>query len=236
MTEFLNQLLDNSHIPFLTAFLLGLLTAISPCPLATNITAVGFISKDLENRNAVFVRGLLYTLGRTISYTALGSTLIYIIRSGEDVFDIQQAVGEWGARFLGPLLVVVGIFMLIGHRLNLPKFGFSGNADGAKFRGWFGALMLGALFALAFCPSSAMFFFGMLVPMSSGEGGSYWLPVVYAVATSLPVLVVAWIVAFSIKNLGRFLGGVRSFQKWLNIIVAVLFLIIGVYYCITVLL
>ena len=67
--EWLQALLDNSSTPVLTAFLLGLLTAISPCPLATNIAAIGYIGKDIEDRRRVFLSGLLYTAGRIVAYT-----------------------------------------------------------------------------------------------------------------------------------------------------------------------
>jgi len=77
---YLQTWLDNSEIPIITAFLLGLLTAVSPCPLATNITAIGFISKDINNRNRIFTNGVLYTLGRVLAYSALGAILIAILR------------------------------------------------------------------------------------------------------------------------------------------------------------
>lgn len=119
--EWLQTLLDNSTAPAFTAFLLGLLTAISPCPLATNIAAIGFISKDIENRQRIFLNGVLYTLGRVIAYTLLGIILISILKEGASVFGIQKAVGKWGELLLGPLLLIIGLFMLFGSRLNLPK-------------------------------------------------------------------------------------------------------------------
>ena len=124
--ECLQHLLDGSTVPILTAFLLGLLTAVSPCPLATNIAAVGYISKDLENRRRVFLNGLLYTLGRVATYTLLGAVLIAVLRAGASVFAIQKAIGKWGEMLIAPALILIGLFMLFGHRLNLPNFGFSG--------------------------------------------------------------------------------------------------------------
>ena len=123
--ECLQHLLDGSTVPILTAFLLGLLTAVSPCPLATNIAAVGYISKDLENRRRVFLNGLLYTLGRVATYTLLGAVLIAVLRAGASVFAIQKAIGKWGEMLIAPALILIGLFMLFGHRLNLPNFGFS---------------------------------------------------------------------------------------------------------------
>ena len=230
--EWLQTLLDNSTAPAFTAFLLGLLTAISPCPLATNIAAIGFISKDIENRQRIFLNGVLYTLGRVIAYTLLGIILISILKEGASVFGIQKAVGKWGELLLGPLLLIIGLFMLFGSRLNLPKFGFDCKGEGLAKKGGWGAFLLGVLFAMAFCPSSGVFYFGMLIPMSVTATAGWMLPILFAVATALPVLVVAWILAFSVEKVGEFYGKMQSIQKWLNIIVGALFVIIGIYYCI----
>lgn len=229
--DWLQNLLDNSSTPVLTAFLLGLLTAISPCPLATNIAAVGFIGRNIENRRRVFINGLLYTLGRVLSYTLLGVVLIMILREGSSMFGIQKTIGTWGELLIGPMLLIIGMFMLFGDRLNLPKFGFNGNAEGLARKGGAGALLIGVLFALAFCPTSGVFYFGMLIPMSATATAGYLLPAVFAVATAIPVLVVAWILAFSVQQMSSFYGRIKTVQKWLNVIVGILFIVIGIYYC-----
>lgn len=229
--DWLQNLLDNSSTPVLTAFLLGLLTAISPCPLATNIAAVGFIGRNIENRRLVFINGLLYTLGRVLSYTLLGVVLIMILREGSSMFGIQKTIGTWGELLIGPMLLVIGMFMLFGDKLNLPKFGFNGNAEGLARKGRAGALLIGVLFALAFCPTSGVFYFGMLIPMSATATAGYLLPVVFAIATAIPVLIVAWILAFSVQQMSSFYGRIKIVQKWLNLIVGILFIVIGIYYC-----
>ena len=231
--EWLQTLAESNGMPVLTAFALGLLTALSPCPLATNIAAVGFISRDIENRRRIFLSGLLYTLGRIIAYTVLGVVLIGILREGASLFGVQKFIGKYGEMIIGPALLVIGLFMLFGHRLPLPSFGFKGNGERlAKHGGW-GAFMLGVLFALAFCPTSGVFYFGMLIPMSATAEAGWLLPVVFAVATALPVLVIAWILAFSVQRLGVVYGRMQTVQKWLNTTVGVLFVAIGVYYCVT---
>ncbi len=226
----LQTLLDNSSTPVLTAFLLGLLTALSPCPLATNIAAIGFIGKEMEDRKRVFRNGLLYTLGRILAYTLLGFVLILILNEGSSMFGIQKIIGTWGERVLGPALLVIGLFMLFGDRMNLPQFGFKGNAEGLARKGGWGALLIGILFALAFCPTSGVFYFGMLIPLSATTTAGYLLPPVFAIATALPVLVVAWILAFSVQQMGRFYGRMRTIQRWMNLFVGVLFIGIGIYY------
>lgn len=229
--DWLQNLLDNSSTPVLTAFLLGVLTAISPCPLATNIAAVGFIGRNIENRKRVFINGLLYTLGRVLSYTLLGVVLIMILKEGSSMFGIQKTIGTWGELLIGPMLLIIGMFMLFGDKLNLPKFGFNGNAEGLARKGGAGALLIGVLFALAFCPTSGVFYFGMLIPMSATSTAGYLLPAVFAVATAIPVLVVAWILAFSVQQMSSFYGRIKTVQKWLNVIVGILFIVIGIYYC-----
>ena len=232
--EWLQTLLDSSTTPALTAFLLGLLTAVSPCPLATNIAAIGFIGRNVECRRRIFLNGLLYTLGRIIAYTVLGIVLILILREGASLFGIQKFIGRYGELILGPALLLIGLFMLFGSRLRLPSFGFSGNGEGLARKGGFGALLLGMLFAMAFCPTSGVLYFGMLIPMSATAAAGYLLLVLFAVATALPVLIVAWILAFSVQRIGSFYGRMRTVQKWLNRIVGGIFVGIGIYYCIMV--
>jgi cytochrome c-type biogenesis protein len=234
--DFLQGLIDNSQVPFITAFLLGLMTAISPCPMATNISAIGFISKDIENRKKVFYNGLIYTLGRTISYTVLGVIMILILKQGASVYKIQRAISVYGELFIGPLLIVIGIFML-----GIIKFNFSltgGLAEKAEKKAsggsYWGVLLLGVVFALAFCPYSGVLYFGGLIPLSVSSTAGYFLPVVFAIATGLPVIIFAWIIAFSIGSVGGVYNKMKAFEKWFRKIVAVIFIGVGIYYIIMV--
>lgn len=229
--EWLQTLLDSSSAPALTAFILGLLTAISPCPLATNIAAVGFIGRDIERRSRIFYKGLLYTLGRIIAYSLLGIVLILLLREGASLFGIQKFIGKYGELILGPALLLIGLFMLFGSRLGLPSFGFKGSGEGLARKGGFGAFLLGVLLALAFCPTSGVFYFVMLIPMSAAVSAGWLLPVIFAIATALPVLVVAWMLAFSVKHIGSFYGRMQTVQKWMNRIVGGVFVVVGIYYC-----
>lgn len=228
--DFLQNILDNSNVPILTAFVLGLLTAISPCPLATNITAIGYIGRNIESRKRIFWNGILYTAGRVIAYSVLGAILIYLLRRGEDLFFIQKGVSKWGEMLIAPALILIGLFMLFGDRLHLPKFGFSGNMESDKLKGSLGSLLLGMLFAMAFCPTSGVLYFGMLIPMSAQATGGYFLPIVFAFATGLPVIFVAWFLAYSVAGVGKFYNRMKVFQRWFNMIVAILFIIVGLYY------
>lgn len=234
MEAFLQDLLSGTTAPVLTALLLGLLTAISPCPLATNITAVSYIGSDVANRKQVFRKGLAYTLGRTMSYTVLGIVLILILKAGASFFHLQKFLSEYGEKVLGPLLIVFGVFFLFADKINFGGSRGTSERDERLARGgiW-GAFLLGILFALAFCPTSAVFYFGMLIPMSASTAGGVLLPVVFALATALPVIAVAWLIAFGIGKVGGFYGRMKAVQKWVSWIAGSIFIIIGIYYTIT---
>ena len=213
--DFLQSLLDNSSIPAITAFILGILTAVSPCPLATNITAIGFISKDIENHHRIFINGLLYTFGRIVSYTVLGFILIPILREGASMFMVQKVVSKYGEMLIAPALIIIGIFMLDIIKLNLPKINIGGESLKKRTKGGWGAMLL-----------------GMLMPLSAAETGGYLLPVIYAIATGLPVILVAWILAYSVAGLGKFYNRMQIFEKWFRKIVAILFIAVGIYYAV----
>lgn len=230
--EFLQNLADNAQFPLFTAFLLGLMTAISPCPLATNISAIGFISKDLEDKKKTFKNGLLYVLGRTISYTVLGIILILILKQGASIYRIQRAIASYGELFIGPLLIVIGFFMLDVIKMNFSLTGgLTGKMENKTQRGsWWSSLLLGVVFALAFCPYSGVIYFGGLIPLAVSSNIGYFLPVVFAIATGLPVILFAWIITYSISSVGGFYNKIKTFEFWFRRVVAVVFLLIGCYY------
>lgn len=230
--EWLQNLVDNSATPALTAFLLGLLSALSPCPLATNIVAIGYIAKNPADRRRVFRNGLLYTAGRMTAYSLLGIILISILKEGASIFGIQKAIGKWGELLLGPVLTAVGLFMLAGRRLNLPTFRFTGNGERLVGKGGRGALLLGILFALTFCPASGIFYFGILIPMSVTATAGWILPAIFALATALPVVIVARVIAFGVEKAANCYGKMQILQKYLNSCVGTSFLIVGIYYCV----
>ncbi|MBS4057324.1 MAG: sulfite exporter TauE/SafE family protein [Bacteroidales bacterium] len=225
--DFLQQLVDNSTTPVITAILLGLMTAISPCPLATNITAIAFISKQLENRRRVFLKGLVYTLGRSISYTGLGLAFYF----GAGVFELGGFFQHWGERLLGPLLMIVGFLMLDLIPVKWPSFQLmKGNQKEQKSSGYIHVLALGMIFALAFCPYSGVLFFGMLVPMIISSSSGLLLPPVFAISTAIPVIIVAYLIAYTISEIGLFYNRLKVFEFWFRKIVALTFIGVGLYY------
>lgn len=226
--EFLTALLENSQYGVLTAFVLGILTAISPCPLAANISAIGFISRDLDNKNRVFISGLVYTLGRAISYTAIGVILFL----GASKFDVVRIFQGWGEKILGPLLILIGLVMLDVIKINLPGLNLADRMGEHAKKGYWSTLLLGILLALAFCPYSGVLYFGMLIPLSIASPSGLFLPIVYAVATGLPVIIFAWLLAYAVGNVGKAYNRLRTFELWFRRITALLFIGVGVYYII----
>jgi sulfite exporter TauE/SafE len=229
MNEFLTGILESSKTPWITAMLLGLMTAISPCPLATNITAIGFISKDLENRNRVFFNGLFYTLGRAITYTLI-PLIIYL---GADQFKFSGFFQRYGEKIIGPLLLLIGIFMLDIIRINFPGIGrLSEKMEKRKSWRFFDAVILGIVFALAFCPYSGVLYFGMLVPLTLSSASGLYLPVVFAIATGIPVIIIAWVLAYTVSGIGGLYNKIKIFELWFRRVIAIVFIIVGIYYII----
>jgi cytochrome c-type biogenesis protein len=225
--EFLQHIYENSNFPLLTALILGLMTALSPCPLAMNITAIAFIGKDIEEKKKVFYSGLYYTLGRAISYTGLG----FILYFGASKFQIARFLQLYGERILGPLLLVIGVIMLDIIRFRLPTFTkLSESVSTKKKRKWFSALLLGFIFALAFCPSSAVFYFGILIPMTITQSHGLWLPLIFAIGTGLPVIIFAYLISFTVSGVGKFYKHITVIEKWVRRITAACFIVVGIYY------
>lgn len=231
MLEQLTGVLENSSIPFLTALILGLMTAISPCPMATNITAIGFISKDIENRNRVFYNGLFYTLGRAVSYTLLA----FIIYFGADQFALSGVFQRYGEKIIGPLLLLIGLFMLDFLKINFP--GISAITQRFEKKGsknYRDAFLLGILFALAFCPYSGVLYFGMLIPITISSASGLYLPIFFALATAIPVIIFAWIIAYAISGVGTIYNKLKTFEIWFRRLIAILFIGVGIYYILVV--
>jgi len=225
--DFLQSILENTQYTFVTAIILGLMTAISPCPLATNISAIGFISRDIENHKRVFINGLVYTLGRAISYTTLAVILFF----GASKMNISMLFQGWGEKLLGPLLILIGLFMLDIIKIKFPSFSGLTEKIGEKGKGsYWSTLLLGMLFALAFCPYSGVLYFAILIPMTVASASSLYLPIVFAIATGLPVIIFAWLLAFAVGNVGKLYNHIKTFELWFRRVVAVLFILVGIYY------
>jgi len=226
--DIINTLIDSYNIPILTAFLIGILTSISPCPLATNITAIAFISKELKTPKHTLLNGLFYTLGRGVSYTMLAA-LIYF---GLSAFQISRIFQGWGDKVLGPVLIIIGLVMLDVIKINLN----TNNKHIEKIKTWIaskgylGAFLLGMVFALAFCPYSGVLFFGMLIPLILHSKEGIFLAPLFALGTGIPVIIFSFIIAFSMQKMSQAFAIVSKVEKVMRILVASTFIVVGVYY------
>lgn len=210
-----------------TGLWLGILTSISPCPLATNIAAISYIGRKVSSTRHVLLAGLLYTLGRVISYVALACVLLYTALSMPQVSVMLQ---KYGHLVLGPILILVGMLLLGLIQINLGGGGVS-----PKFQkridslGLLGAMVLGVVFALAFCPTSAALFFGNL--MSSLQVRSALLvPGVYGIGTGLPVLVFALLIAFSTQSVAKAFNVLTAVERWARWVTGLVFILIGIWF------
>lgn len=227
--ELVQELVGRGNFSMLAAFMLGLLAALSPCPLATNITAIGYVGKDFNSPRRVFISGIVYALGRILAYFFLGHTGFFI-KSGRDVYGIQKFVSSWGAFLLPIFLILSGLLILFAHRLKFASVKV-GSTFCLKLRnGFLGAFLMGVVFALALCPSSAVLYFGILVPMSAKASViGYILPAVFALATALPVLLASWFLAFSVGEIGKLYNSMAKFEVYFRKFVGVLFIAVGAY-------
>ena len=211
-----------------SALWLGVLTSISPCPLATNIAAISYIGRRVGSARNLFLSGLLYTLGRTLAYLGLAIVLVASVLS---VPQIAMFLQKYMHLVLGPILILVGMFLMGLIELNL---GGKGMSEGLQKRvdamGVWGALLLGMIFALTFCPTSAALFFGSLIPLSLKMNSSVLLPVVYGVGTALPVIVFAALLATSAQSVGKAYNVLAKIEWWARMLTGVIFIVVGLYF------
>lgn len=210
-----------------SAFWFGILTSISPCPLATNITAMSFVGRRVGSPGKVLLAGVLYTVGRALTYLILGALLVGSLLSAPRLSLVLQRTMN---KALGPILIVVGVLLLGVIPLRLPSSGLT-QRMGERIAKWgpFGALLLGVLFALTFCPVSAAFFFGSLLPLAIEQQSPVLLPALFGIGTAIPVLGFAVAIALGAKSLGKAFGKVTKIERWARLITGVAFIGVGIY-------
>ncbi|MBT4174264.1 sulfite exporter TauE/SafE family protein [archaeon] len=223
------ELMSTSNIPILAAFFIGLMNAISPCPLAANITAIAYISKKIDNNKHTIIVGLLYTLGRMFTYVIIASLIIWF---GLNTQITSLALQKYGDMIVGPFLIILGFIMLDIIKLKFFKKSekFIKFKERLSTKGYFGSFMLGAILALAFCPFSAVLFFGMLIPLAISAGDGIVLPSVFAIATGLPVIIFSFILVYSINKLGTVMNYLKNIEKIVRKSTAIIIIVIGLYY------
>ena len=218
-------------IAMFSALWLGILTAVSPCPLATNIAAISFISKNIESPYKTILAGLLYSLGRILAYVVLGFIVIGGILAVPSVANfLQHSINK----FIGPILILIGLLLL-----NVIKLNFSVGVSHDKFQefaassSFLGAFLLGVVFALSFCPVSAALFFGSLISLAIEYHSRLILPTMYGFGSGLPVVIFAIVIAFSMHKLGEIYHNMVTFETWFRKITGWIFIVAGIYFIAT---
>ncbi len=229
--------MGESPVPVIAAFFLGLMTAISPCPLATNITAIAYISKRIDSSRHTLLTGSVYTLGRMAAYIAVASAIVFF---GMNIRLVALGLQHYGELLLGPFLVLCGIYLLdIFHFDRLPGGDWfsrftSGISVSLADKGYLGAFLLGVIFAMSFCPFSAVLFFAMLIPLALGAGDPVIIPAVFALATGLPVIVISYLLVKGMGKAGGIVQKIGAAEHWIQRGVAAVFIVVGVYYIATI--
>jgi cytochrome c-type biogenesis protein len=215
-------------IGFTSALWLGILASISPCPLASNVAAISFVSKKITHPFFVFILGLAYTLGRMVAYVILGWVILNSLLS---VPQVALALQKYMGKALGLILIITGLILLKIINISLPKLSFS-----QKHHHWLaesgvpGAFLLGFIFALAFCPISAALYFGSLIPLAINSKSGIVLPFIYGIGTGLPVLVFAVAIALGVRSLSRWFHKITRLEYYSRKITGGIFIIVGLYY------
>jgi len=220
--------MNNLLIGLGSALWLGILTSISPCPLATNIAAISFVGRKVNKPGHVFCTGVLYTAGRAIAYIALG---VLLVSSMLSIPTISHWLQKYTHKLLGPILIIASMMLLDMLQFS-PKGGNLGQwcQERTEKFGLFGALLLGIIFALSFCPVSAALFFGSLIPLSIKYSSRIMMPLVYGIGTSLPVVIFGTLIAISTASVAKAFHKVSQFELWARRITGILFLLIGIYF------
>jgi len=219
----------NEYVLGMTSALwLGLLTAISPCPLATNIAAISMTSYQLSKKAVVLLSGILYGIGRSITYIAIS---IVIIKLALNISSLSYFLQTYINKILGIILILVGMFLLDLFKMNLPSFTPSEKwTKRLSQSGIVGTFLLGALFALAFCPISAALFFGSLIPISIRQQSAIGMPLLYGLGSAAPVLGFAVLIAVSSEYISKFYQNLTRIEYYAKRITGVVFILVGIYY------
>jgi sulfite exporter TauE/SafE len=213
--DFLTSLINQAESPLWITFLLGLVFALDPCAILTNIASIGYLGRDIDNSKRVFRNGLWYTLGRTLAFGLLGGILMWLLHSGGEILHVQDFFAEYGEMMLIPFFIIMGTLMFVADLFPSFKWSLMSNKLEQRMKqSAFGSFLLGAILSLAFCPTNAVIFFGMLVPLGAHSDTGWLLLLVFALTVALPVIIISWILAFSFENISRFYASIQKVGKY----------------------
>ena len=206
----------------------GILTSISPCPLATNIAAVSYIGRRVDKPLYMLSAGILYTMVRMVTYALLGA---FLVSSANSLPFVANFLQKYMNIILGPILIVIGVVLLDFLKINIGgSVPFGGYIQTHVERsGIWGAGLLGIIFALSFCPISAGLFFGSLFSVAITHNSKVIMPLLYGIGTAIPVLAFASFLAFATHLIGKAINSLALFELWARKITAVVFILAGLY-------
>lgn len=254
----LDFILHNSTLPLLTAFLLGVMTMLSPCPFCSDVTAISYLSKNVQRKRTLFNNGICYVLGKCFSYTVLAVVFI----CGAQVEGVRHFFEEYGEPVLGPFLILVGVAIAWAayheshetHAHNCDAESCShehhhkhehaphkliqrlSSSSHPIMSNGLGAFLLGMVFALAFCPYSGLLYFGTLIPLTMLQpvAWSWSMPVMFGLGDALPVMIISFLLSFSIQGIGKINGKLQQIEVWLRRACVVLMIGFGMYLSISI--
>ncbi|MBR1877942.1 MAG: sulfite exporter TauE/SafE family protein [Paludibacteraceae bacterium] len=215
-------------VQIFTALLLGLLTILDPCTLMTSITAISYIDKEINNRRKVLTNGLMFVLGKLVTYVLLSVPFLL----GAQTDGIQHLLSRLGEPVLAAFMIICGVVLLFsGHHHHEHDHGISNMLQKADSdSSWLWSFVLGIFFAIAFCPHRLVYFLTMIDITLTLPGTWNWLmPVIFGLGTGLPIMLIAWLVSYSAVSIGKLTSRMGTFEKWFRHICAGLFIVLGVY-------
>ena len=204
---------------------LGLLAAVSPCPLATNLAAISILTRGQGPTRRIAVTGVAYALGRITPLVAIAAIVSWgIVRSST----LSHVLQKYGDRATGPLLVIIALVLLDLMPFRLPTIGFKAKESG-EGKGFVGAFAMGVAFARAMCPTSAALYFGGLIPLAVRHNAPVVLPFAFGIATAAPVLAASVLLILSANGLSRFFENLKRAERIIRIATGYAFLVYGIW-------
>lgn len=220
---------ENLSSPLLMVVVMAVVFALDPCLMLTNIAAIGYIGGNISDKKRVLFQGLYYTLGRTLTYGIIGCVMIAFLQVGKSVVPIQEFIEHYGNTIMVVFMIVMGVLLCVADYIPWLGFNLAKNVNQEHFKGGVGAFLLGAVLSFAFCPTNAMLFFGMLVPVCTASSMGYALPFVFSFTTAIPVIIIAIVMAFSLNSIARYYGKIQLVGKIVKRVVGIAFILIGIY-------
>lgn len=228
-TDAIMSYAESTTSPILMVMLLAIVFALDPCLMLTNIAAIGYIGREVESKQKALLRGLYYTLGRTLSYGILGCVMIAFLQIGKSIHPIEIFIEHYGFHILIVFMITIGALLCLSDYIPWLKINFNKNLKQEHYKGNIGAFFLGIMLTLAFCPTNAVLFFGMMVPICSASSLGYTLPFLFSITTAIPVLIIAYLIAFSLNTIAKYYNQLQQFSKILKWLVGLSFIAIGIY-------